>query len=125
MRFKLTEIELRPVMAVGDIISKLDTIGYLPPKLNTILKRCLKELRPSKVYPDPVLMFGVAKLDDGRTYWTLTGFGLSKKKAPVRRTSVYSAEGNQVFSGGQNAVGSMHTMLGRWDTKLVKAVMNS
>ncbi len=118
MRFELQEFRLEPVMRVGDMISMLAKIGPIPPKLEAVLKRSLRGA-------DKPLVLGRARFEDGREYWTLTGSGISRKKAEIQRTSVYDKAGTQVFSGRQSAVGSLHTMEGRHETKLVKSVMNS
>jgi len=124
MMFRLGEVRLEPVMKVGDIVSALENIGSMPEKVADILKRCL-QVKPTARGVDPSLFFGHAVFEDGREFWTLTGFGKSKKGALVRRTSIYSRDGVQIYSGGQNARGSLHTMEGRRETKLIKSVMST
>jgi hypothetical protein len=118
MEFRFSEFEMKSVMRVGDVVDLFNNL-VVPTKVLEKLKKLLCK------YDD--VLFGHAVFEDRREFWTVTYTMKSSKdpKVIVKRTEVMLSDGNLAFKGKREARGTLFSMEGRRESRVVKSVMKS
>ncbi len=105
-------------MQVGDAVDLFSNL-VVPTKVLEKLKKLLcKHER---------VLFGHAVFEDRREFWTVTYTTKSSRdpRIIVKRTEVMLPNGNMAFKGKREARGTLFSMEGRRESRVIKSVMGS
>jgi hypothetical protein len=118
MEFRLSEFEMGRVTQVDKAINFFG--NPIVPK--SVLKKLTKLLCEHEN-----VFFGHAVFEDRREFWTITYMMKSSKdpKVTVKRTEVMYLNGNMAFKGKREARGTLFSMEGRREFRIVKSIMKS